>query len=91
MKEIRRCKVLDIREFRKNEDYLYHIILKNLNINERCDLRIMESSVIDYYENRYDIDSYGHNLLINGDIVDIIYEEEYNCISFKILKNESEV
>ncbi len=91
MKESRECKVLDIREFRKNEDCLYHIILEDLNSHERFDLRVIEKNLIDYYENRYGIDSYGHNLLIKGDIVGIIYEKEFDYVEFRILENESEV
>lgn len=88
--EIIKCKVLDVREFKKKDNYYYHIILKDLINNKRFDLRF------DYLDKRtYDEQTgkhytiYGYEKLVNNDIIEITKDKEYNFMDIKILE-ESE-
>lgn len=85
MEEIRKCKVLDVREFRRNDDYLYHIILKDLDTNERFDLKIDNFDRTEY-KNRYDVDVDGYELLVRDDVISMMYNDEFfTTIIFEIL------
>ncbi len=94
MEEIIKCKVLDVREFKKKDNYYYHIILKDLRTKERFSLRIEEDGL--YFNNIFFEDFTNEDILIKGDIINMkLYDNRYsswckNDIEFEILEKESE-
>lgn len=91
MEEIIKCKVLDVREFKKKDNYYYHIILKDLTTKERFSLRIEENDT--YFNNMFFDKITNEDILTKGDIVNMKLDNEFSwckTIEFEILKEESE-
>lgn len=89
MEKIIKCKVLDVREFRKKDNYYYHIILKDLTSNKRFVLKFNDLDESIYKDGKY-YTIYNYETLINNDIIEIKINKEDRFIEFIILEEESE-